>query len=226
MNRPALAFFLAALATGAAAAEPPAPVQTMIDDRCSACHNDEDKKGGLDLTTFGYNPADPKNFAAWVKVFDRVAAGEMPPKPKPRPSEKELAAFTQALSTALTKADRARVAVEGIQRLGVHPCAQRRTAGLTEQQRGFGIDVDEDLLDRRAVGLIGSNHFLQSVEQDFQTDGKLSGAAAHATAGNIIELLAGLFDDAETGDPQAGIDAEDTKRGGRAQAGSSMTAVV
>ena len=113
MNRPASAFFFAALAAVAAAAELPAPVQTMIDDRCSACHNEEDKKGALDLTSLSYDPTDPKNFATWVKVFDRVAAGEMPPKPKPRPSEKELAAFTQSLSGSLTNADRARVAVEG-----------------------------------------------------------------------------------------------------------------
>jgi len=113
MNRPALPFFLAALLVSAPAAEPPAPVLAMIDARCSACHNDEDKQGNLDLTALHYAPGDAKNFATWVKVFDRVAAGEMPPKPKARPPESELVAFTRSLSATLLAADRARIAAEG-----------------------------------------------------------------------------------------------------------------
>ena len=113
MNRPALPFLFAALLVTAKAAEPPAPVLAMIDARCSACHNDEDKQGNLDLTALAFAPGDAKNFATWVKVFDRVAAGEMPPKPKARPPEPELAAFTRSLSAALLTADRDRVAAEG-----------------------------------------------------------------------------------------------------------------
>lgn len=113
MNRPALLALCFALSLPAAAVELPAPVAAMIDTRCSACHNDEDKKGKLDLTALRYDLADPAAFATWVKVFDRVAAGEMPPKPKPRPTAAELAAFTHTLGDALTSVDRARVASEG-----------------------------------------------------------------------------------------------------------------
>lgn len=113
MNRSVLPFLCAALALSAGAAEPPAPVLTMIDNRCSSCHNDEDKDGGLDLTTLRYEPGDAKNFATWVKVFDRVNTGEMPPKKKPRPPAAELTAFTQSLSSVLTEADRMRIAAEG-----------------------------------------------------------------------------------------------------------------
>ena len=56
--------------------------------------------------------------------------------------------------------------------------------------------------------------------------GKFAFAAADAAAGDIGELLAGLVDDAEAGDAQSGVDAENAQRGNRAQAGSSMTAVV
>ena len=88
---------------------------SMIDNRCSSCHNDEDKKGGLDLTSPALLSlsAEPKNFALWVNVFDRVNSGEMPPKPKPRPTSSELSAFTATLAAALTQIDRARIAVEG-----------------------------------------------------------------------------------------------------------------
>ena len=93
----------------------PDAVMSLIDNRCSSCHNDEDKKGGLDLTAPAVLSltAEPKNFALWVKVFDRVNASEMPPQPKPRPTPAELAAFTETLSATLTQIDRARIAVEG-----------------------------------------------------------------------------------------------------------------
>ncbi len=115
MIRPALPFFCSALlaCACATAAEPPAPVLAMIDSRCSSCHNDEDKDGGLDLTALRYEPGDAKNFATWVKVFDRVSAGEMPPKKKARPAAGELTAFTQSLSAALTDSDHARIVNEG-----------------------------------------------------------------------------------------------------------------
>jgi hypothetical protein len=113
MNRLAFIAICSALPLPALAAELPAPVAAMVDVRCSACHNEEDRKGNLDLTALAYNLGDPKNFATWEKVFDRVNAGEMPPKAKPRPAAAELSAFTRALSESLTAADRARVAVEG-----------------------------------------------------------------------------------------------------------------
>ena len=91
----------------------PEAVAGMIDNRCSSCHNDEDKDGGLDLTALRYEPGDANNFATWVKVYDRVHAGEMPPKKKPRPPAAELSAFTQSLAASLTQTDHARIATEG-----------------------------------------------------------------------------------------------------------------
>jgi hypothetical protein len=54
------------------------------------------QKGGLDLTALPFQPADPDNFARWVKVHDRIAAGEMPPKKKPRPSAADVGAVTKS----------------------------------------------------------------------------------------------------------------------------------
>ena len=88
-----------------------------------------------------------------------------------------------------------------------HRCTDCGTAGLTEQQRGFGIDVDKHMLDRCTVRVISRNYFLQAVEQRFQADGEFAHATAHATAGNVGELLSALLDNAETGNPQAGVDA-------------------
>ncbi|HEY5079703.1 MAG TPA: DUF1592 domain-containing protein [Opitutaceae bacterium] len=105
---------LALLVIGRLQAETLAPkVADFIDDRCANCHDGEEKKGGLDLTVLPFDPADPKNFTEWVKVFDRVSANEMPPKKKPRPPAAELAGFTGSLGDSLTAAEAKRTAVEG-----------------------------------------------------------------------------------------------------------------
>ena len=69
----------------------------------------------MDALTF--EPGDAANFDQWVKVFDRVQAGEMPPKKKPRPEAKELDAAMSTLATALATADSARQQRDGRSRL-------------------------------------------------------------------------------------------------------------
>ena len=105
---------MALLALGKLQASTTVPkVDDFIDDRCADCHDSDSKKGGLDLTALQFDPADSKNFATWVKVFDRVSANEMPPKKKPRPEARELADFIGSLGDALTVAEARRTATEG-----------------------------------------------------------------------------------------------------------------
>jgi Protein of unknown function (DUF1592)/Protein of unknown function (DUF1588)/Protein of unknown function (DUF1585)/Protein of unknown function (DUF1587)/Protein of unknown function (DUF1595)/Planctomycete cytochrome C len=86
----------------------------MFTDRyCSSCHNDVDKEGGLDLTALTYLPSDAANFTTWVKVHDRVANGEMPPREKKRPKQVELTTFTDGLAATLVASERETIAREG-----------------------------------------------------------------------------------------------------------------
>ncbi len=88
-------------------AETPKDLRPFIEKHCVDCHDAEDAKGGLD---FGKLPADlgqPDTLAKWVRIFDRVDQGEMPPKKKARPEAGEKAVFTKALATSLVTADRA-----------------------------------------------------------------------------------------------------------------------
>jgi mono/diheme cytochrome c family protein len=102
---------------GDPAAEPSAklkaPLRSFLDGHCVGCHDAGSKKGGLDLDTTPFEPGDPRNFSRWVKVLDRVNAGEMPPKKSPRPDAKESASFSKSLASVLTAADRQRVARDG-----------------------------------------------------------------------------------------------------------------
>lgn len=106
---------LAALACGPLlpAAEPPVAVGLFLDRYCSSCHNAEELKGRLDLETLAYDPESRANLALWVKVHDRVKAGEMPPKEKRRPDADRIGEFLQALASTLTESERALTARDG-----------------------------------------------------------------------------------------------------------------
>jgi hypothetical protein len=88
-------------------------VLDFTDRHCSSCHNDVDKEGGLDLTSFAFTPTDPANFAMWVKVHDRVQSGEMPPKEKKRPAAVEISPFVRSVATALTGFEQEKTQREG-----------------------------------------------------------------------------------------------------------------
>lgn len=97
-----------------------APGHAFLENHCFECHDPEVAKGGLDLTKAAFAPEDAKNAALWVKVFDRVRDGEMPPKKrknpgaaKPGPDINEVKAYLLALSKPLAAADLAREASVG-----------------------------------------------------------------------------------------------------------------
>jgi len=67
----------------------------------------------LDLTALQFDLINPDNFARWVKIHDRIAAGEMPPKNKPRPPAEDVAAATKSLHDQLVAAERKVAVTEG-----------------------------------------------------------------------------------------------------------------
>jgi len=87
--------------TGWAATPPFAGADTFIQKNCAACHSSSSPAARLDLTKLNYDPANPDNFAIWVKVHDRVSAGEMPPAPI-RLTAESRTQFVNGLSAALT----------------------------------------------------------------------------------------------------------------------------
>lgn len=105
------------LAVGALAAQPSKPQtsapQGFLKANCIACHNGTTKEGKLDLTTLSFQLEDPKVFAAWVKVHDRVQAGEMPPNTVSQPRSAARAAFLKALATPMLAQEAARTARQG-----------------------------------------------------------------------------------------------------------------
>ncbi|MFT5467223.1 MAG: hypothetical protein ACI8UO_002327 [Verrucomicrobiales bacterium] len=99
-----------------AAVENPA-IDAFFDKHCFECHDADSKKGDLDLTSLGSELSEPRNFAQWVKIHDRIESGEMPPKKKQRPAADQQLLATQSLKTALIEAEQARLVGEGRTRI-------------------------------------------------------------------------------------------------------------
>ncbi len=87
--------------------------QPYLEKHCVECHDAEMKKGNLDLTALKSDFGNPETFSRWVKVYDRVLAGEMPPKKKAAPPALETQSMLGLLKQSLLVADRARLDAQG-----------------------------------------------------------------------------------------------------------------
>ena len=94
------------------AAEMPAPVRSSLDKNCAGCHTGAKAAGGLDLRTTSYDMGPRASRERWVRIFDRVEKGEMPPKGVSMDAGAR-AALLRALGAAIDVADRAEVARTG-----------------------------------------------------------------------------------------------------------------
>ncbi|MCB1278198.1 DUF1592 domain-containing protein [Prosthecobacter sp.] len=78
-------------------------IQPFLDQNCMDCHDAEMKKGDLDLAALSTDGSNAAALKKWVRVFDRVAAGEMPPPKKKQPSQDAVQDFMAALGGDLVK---------------------------------------------------------------------------------------------------------------------------
>ncbi len=104
---------------------------------CVDCHDEDTKKGGLDLANLTWNPAEQGNAARWEKIHDRVERGEMPPPHKERPEAALQAAFLTSVANPLRELGIKQQAVRG--RTGLRRL--NRTEYENTVQRLLGIDV-------------------------------------------------------------------------------------
>ena len=81
----------------------PESVQFFLDLNCYECHNDTDKKGGVDIENLQFNPNDSGSMRTWTLMHDRVRDLEMPPKKNLWPEETERTDFITTFESTLHK---------------------------------------------------------------------------------------------------------------------------
>ena len=82
--------------------------RAFLRNHCHDCHADGVSEGGLDLERLGTHLADPGPLSKWVRIFDRIEQGEMPPSEMPPPPEVEKRQFLTELCDVLRTASSAR----------------------------------------------------------------------------------------------------------------------
>ena len=74
----------------------PSNIERLIREHCVHCH-DAGTTTRLNIQDLRYDLADPAAFRQWVNIYDRISAGEMPPKPEPPPDPEQLDVALAAL---------------------------------------------------------------------------------------------------------------------------------
>ena len=81
-------------------------VGSFFERHCYDCHDDETKKGGLDLFAVTPDFNGSEQVLQWTDIQNRVESGEMPPKNKARPTTEEISEMLSWLSPRLHQGDR------------------------------------------------------------------------------------------------------------------------
>ena len=82
-----------------------APAKAFLNKNCVSCHDGDVQKGGLRLDQLSLRGIGPDQRLVLARVFDRVRAGEMPPKKATQPTPAARQAFLGELKNALAASD-------------------------------------------------------------------------------------------------------------------------
>ncbi|MDF1861041.1 MAG: DUF1592 domain-containing protein [Verrucomicrobiales bacterium] len=83
---------------------PTKELSAFFEKHCHECHDDLTTKGGLDLYALSRDLSDPATITQWIRIYDRITDGEMPPPEKPQPSPGEKRIFGETLAPSLASA--------------------------------------------------------------------------------------------------------------------------
>ncbi|MCB1277275.1 MAG: DUF1592 domain-containing protein [Prosthecobacter sp.] len=87
-------------------------VPVQIEQSCIECHDKDTAKGSLDLTALTFDPKDRANRERWIRIYDRVEKGEMPPKDEDLPKAQRVG-LLKTLDAAIFDADHAEILANG-----------------------------------------------------------------------------------------------------------------
>src|SRR5215471_9563636 len=87
--------------------KPDDPVRLFLTAHCLECHSGKKPKGDFSVENLVAEFGDAANRERWLAVQKRVKAGEMPPKGRPRPAEKDVRALSGWIEAEAAAAVRA-----------------------------------------------------------------------------------------------------------------------
>jgi hypothetical protein len=104
-----LALVIAACAVSRAGGDEGQPARFLA-RYCFDCHQGQDAQAGLDLQATKFDLSGGEGLARWIKIYDRIQMGEMPPKDAQQPDDGARKELLSTLHDKLVEADKARLA--------------------------------------------------------------------------------------------------------------------
>ncbi len=88
-------------------------VKPLVSVHCLDCHGPDTQQAGLRLDTLVSDLRDERTLATWVRVHDKLKAGEMPPDSSPRPPQADVDRTVNSLRQQLHAASLERQQTQG-----------------------------------------------------------------------------------------------------------------
>jgi len=85
----------------------------FFDQHCVKCHSGDKPKGDWRIDELTMDFGNQASRDRWQSVLEKLEAGEMPPKTKPRPPEQEVRALSEWITARVAAADAGRRGTEG-----------------------------------------------------------------------------------------------------------------
>lgn len=118
-------------------------IYPLLEKYCHDCHGEDVQKNDLRMDTLDPNMVKGKDGAVWRSILDALDRGDMPPKKKAQPTEKEHGMLTTWLSGELKRAAQIRQSTSG------HVTLRRLTnyeyQNTMRDLLGIDLDYTEDL---------------------------------------------------------------------------------
>ncbi|PAY15891.1 hypothetical protein CKO51_29420 [Rhodopirellula sp. SM50] len=173
-------------------AETPTQWAAFTEAHCVGCHSGESPEGDFSFDRLDFDLSSEETARRWIRVHDRVVAGEMPPADEATPDARESASFTAALANELVAAEARRSDVV-LRRLNRHEYQntvcdlfqiQVTVNGLPDDSSTGGFDtVGEGL----AVSAEAMSAYLEAADQVL--DAVFGSSAPHERIRHETNLL-------------------------------------
>jgi len=147
----AVALFLRALTGGAACAcgadaqSAADPTHPFFAQHCQGCHAGAKPKSDFRLESLTQDFADDANRKQWLKVFEQVKEGTMPPAEKPRPPAKDVQTLAAWISRHVAAAEAAASASRG--RVVMRRLNRAEYKNTVRDLLGVDVELDDVLPD-------------------------------------------------------------------------------
>jgi len=137
------------------AAELPKSTSAFIESHCIDCHDVDSARAGFRLDLLTADFAAGNSAGQWKEVLDKINAGAMPPKKKPRPEAGETSAMTPWIAQQLEEVSKAAAAA----------------GGRVPMRRMNRVEYANTVRDLFSL----DENFARRVERELPADGKVGG---------------------------------------------------